>query len=137
MVSIITTKRTGKRSADRVPRLVIKTIIRWEDKSMGPAPLVDGGVEVRNVEVDQSKEVDDLHTKLSDGRIIEKSKRVFLTRKANLKDGRPVELTLDNVIYERKGGALVRLNGKSKLSKAEKKAAKRTKVAERRAAHAP
>ena len=109
---------------------------------MGPAPrkkvlIADGGVEVRNVEVDQSKEVDDLHTKLSDGRIIEKSKRVFLTRKANLKDGRPVELTLDNVIYERKGGALVRLNGKSKLSKAEKKAAKRTKVAERRAAHAP
>ena len=104
---------------------------------MGPAPrkkvlIVDGGVEVRNIEIDQCKEVDDFHTKLSDGRIIEKTKRVFGTRKANLKDGRPVELTLDNVIYERKGGSLIRLNGKAKLSKAEKKAAKRMNVAERR-----
>lgn len=90
--------------------------------------------DIKKIEKDTSKEVDDLHIKLPDGRVILKSKRVFRTRQAELKDGRKVEVTLDDTIYERgKGGALLRLNGKPRLSKAEKKAAKRQKTAERRA----
>lgn len=88
--------------------------------------------DLKEIEKDPSKEVDDFHLKLPDGRVIEKTRRVFLLRKGTLKDGRKVEVTLDDTIYERKKGALVRLNGKAKLSKAEKKAVKRQKMAERR-----
>jgi hypothetical protein len=90
--------------------------------------------EIKTIEKDTVKEVDDLHIRLSDGRVIEKAKRVFRTRHAETKDGRKVELTLDNVVYERVNGALVRRTGKVKMSKAEKKAAKRIKRDERRAA---
>jgi hypothetical protein len=88
--------------------------------------------EIKTIEKDTAKEVDDLHIKLPNGRVIEKAKRVFRTRHAETKDGRKVELTLDDVVYERVKGALIRRTGKVKMTKAEKKASKRVKRDERR-----
>ena len=83
--------------------------------------------DITGTEVDQSKEVDDLHTKLPDGRVILKSRRVFRYRKAETKTGIPAEVDIRGKVYIRVGGALV--NVTPKMSKAEKKATKRAKVA--------
>ena len=108
---------------------------------MGPKPIVmvdDGDAEavaLKTLEVDTSTFVDAFHVKLSDGRVINKTRRAFGLRKATFKDGSPAMVDMRNKAYQvGPNGAFY--NGEPKLTKAEKKAMKRLKVKERRAATA-
>ena len=88
------------------------------------------GHKVKEIEKDTAKVVDDMHVKLPDGRVVPLTKRCFRYRKGKLTDGRPVEVDINDQIYLRQGGALVRPI--PKLGKAAKKAAKRERVKARR-----
>jgi len=68
------------------------------------------------------------HVRTSDGRIIPRDKACFRLRK----DSDGTLRASDGTAYERHGGTLVRLNGKPKLTKAEKKQQKRLRVKARK-----
>jgi hypothetical protein len=95
---------------------------------MGPNPT-----EFQEVEVDTSEALPFGKTKLADGRVIDTLRRGFGYRKATLTNGQSARLDMKGKVYEvMSNGSIKGLT--PKLKKADKRALKRQKTAQRREA---